>query len=195
MATDIDCAHRLGEIKDGKQTILMRFFARDVVDYLLRNKTRLKDTNIMLFEDMSYKDRMLLHALKARTLEVESAWYLAGKIWAKLRTGRKIQVNINDNLDDVLKGKGRPKQRRKKQVYKQPTVPSATTSPKQIVENDHPQSNGAIPKTTQAMNSITGEKSTPPQQGRNSPTIIIRDRLSEPRREIKPPPQIRHPAT
>ena len=135
VTSDIDCAHRLGDVVDGKQTILFRCFARDVVDYLLRNKTRLKNSNIMLFEDMSYKDRRLLHAIKERTLEVESAWYLAGKIWAKLRTGKKIKISINDDLDEVLKGKAKPK--RKRPAFKRRAPKTRTqTSPKQVNTGD-----------------------------------------------------------
>jgi hypothetical protein len=180
VATDIDSAHRLGEIKEGKQTIIMRFFARDVVDYLLRNKTRLKNSNIMLFEDMSYKDRTLLHALKERTLEVESAWYLAGKIWAKLRSGRKIHVTIIDDLNTVLRGKGKP---RKRKPYQRNTRrSSANTSPKEVETGE-----AGLPKSSEQTSTsriaearvspiIAALPSTPPEQ-----SIIVRDRLSQPR--------------
>jgi hypothetical protein len=39
---DIDCAHRVGRVVDFKQTLLVRFFARDLVQLLLRNKTNSK---------------------------------------------------------------------------------------------------------------------------------------------------------
>jgi hypothetical protein len=49
--SDVDCAHRLGHIKNGKQIILTRFFRRDLADHAIRNKKMLKGTGMAVFED------------------------------------------------------------------------------------------------------------------------------------------------
>ena len=36
--SDLDCAHRIGPVKDGKQAILIRFFRRNIVEDLMRQK-------------------------------------------------------------------------------------------------------------------------------------------------------------
>jgi hypothetical protein len=99
---DIDCAHRVGSIKDKKQTILVRFFRREIVDYILRSKKMLKNTSFSMFEDATGINKRLLRELKDRP-EVESAWIMGGKVWAKLHgRDRKMKISINDNLDYKL---------------------------------------------------------------------------------------------
>jgi hypothetical protein len=46
---DIDCAHHVGAVTDkGKQTMLVRFFARDLADDVMKHKRNLKGTGILI---------------------------------------------------------------------------------------------------------------------------------------------------
>ena len=71
---DIDCCHRLGDInKDGQQMILTRFFARDLVDIILRRKKNLKGSGLVCLEDSTWLNRALMKSLNARK-DVHSSW-------------------------------------------------------------------------------------------------------------------------
>ena len=100
---DIDCAHRVGYPgRDGAQTMLVRFFRREICEYLQRSKKMLKGRPIVMFEDTSYKNRQLLNALTNRA-EVESTWCIAGRVWAKLHHyPNKVKFSIIDDLDVKL---------------------------------------------------------------------------------------------
>ena len=96
---DIDCAHRLGEVKDGKQTLLIRFFRREIAENLLRSKKMLKGRGFLMFEDSSYLNRELLKALNRRP-EVENQWITGGRVYAKLQNcTKKVLFLITDDLD------------------------------------------------------------------------------------------------
>jgi hypothetical protein len=100
---DLDCAHRIGAVKSGKQAIMCRFFRRDLADMVLKVKKNLKGSGCVLFEDATRLNKQLVLDLKARP-EVESSWTMGGKVWAKLKgSGKKIKVSINDNLDYRLR--------------------------------------------------------------------------------------------
>ena len=96
--SDVDCAHRLGAIKNGKQIILTRFFRRDLADHAIRNKKMLKGTGMAVFEDSPQLSRDLMKELIGQP-EVESTWYIGGNVWAKLKNGpKKYKFSINDNV-------------------------------------------------------------------------------------------------
>jgi hypothetical protein len=48
---DVDCAHRVGKIYNGKQTMLIRVFSRNLTQHILLNKKNLKETQYVLYED------------------------------------------------------------------------------------------------------------------------------------------------
>jgi hypothetical protein len=100
---EMDTAHRLGPIKDGNQTILVRFFRREIVDIILNNKRMLKGETMSLTQDTTRRNRTLMWELSQRA-EVESSWNQSGSVWAKLHSNpNKVRVKITDNIDDVLK--------------------------------------------------------------------------------------------
>jgi hypothetical protein len=104
-AMDMDTAHRLGPIVDGKQTVLVRFFRRQVVEDILNSKRMLKGKNMSIFQDTTRKNRTLIWNLTQRA-EVEGAWCANGKVWAKLHEkNKKIRVSITEDLDKVLSKK------------------------------------------------------------------------------------------
>jgi hypothetical protein len=100
---EIDTAHRLGPItEEGNQTLLVRFFRRELVDYILSSKRMLKGKNASLFQDTTQKNRKLIFDLGKRP-EVESAWCSGVSIWAKLHSrNKKIKVGITSDLDSLL---------------------------------------------------------------------------------------------
>jgi hypothetical protein len=99
---DIDCAHRVGYPKDGKQTMLVRFFERDYVDVVLGKKTTLKNSTFVLFEDATMKDRKLTNKLNDHD-KVHSAWISNGTVWAKKsQDGDKFKVSFHDDIEILL---------------------------------------------------------------------------------------------
>jgi hypothetical protein len=98
---DLDCAHRIGVIKNHKQAILVRFFRRNFVEQLMKIKKNLKGKGVALLEDTSGRNKKLLKNLSDRS-EVESSWHVGGKVWMKLKAGgQKMRVHITDDIDDM----------------------------------------------------------------------------------------------
>jgi hypothetical protein len=95
--TDIDCAHRVGPVKDEKQTMLVRFYARDLTNLSVSKKSSLKGSDFILYEDATVKNRRLLNALKLMK-KFESVWILNGCVWIKKTGCEKQRVGIHDNL-------------------------------------------------------------------------------------------------
>jgi hypothetical protein len=100
---EIDTAHRVGPVnKEGNQTLLVRFFRRELVDYILTSRKLLKGKNASIFQDTTQKNRKLIFDLNKRP-EVEGVWCQAGFIWVKLHSKtQKIRVGITTNLDKLL---------------------------------------------------------------------------------------------
>ena len=98
-ADEMDCAHRVGRVTDGKQALLVRFFSRDIVDRILNAKSLTKDTVYSVFEDATFINRRLQYALQHHP-NFHSAWISNGTVWAKktLR-GDKFKVSIHANID------------------------------------------------------------------------------------------------
>ena len=100
---DIDCAHRIGAVKNGAQIILTRFFRRDITDHIMKCKKMLKGKPLVVHEDTTVLNRVLINDLNKRA-EVESVWTQSGKVWIKLvGSNKKMKININDNLDFKLR--------------------------------------------------------------------------------------------
>jgi hypothetical protein len=99
---DIDCAHRVGDVKKFKQTMLVRFFRREIVEFLLKTRKVLKKKGYVIHEDTSYQNRSLLNTLSDRP-EVEYAWCMGGKIFVKKHNSdQKIKISIIDDIDTKL---------------------------------------------------------------------------------------------
>ena len=60
---DIDCAHRVGPITNGKQPLLVQFFGRDHVDTLINERKRLKGSGYIIYEDSTSAARKLINGL------------------------------------------------------------------------------------------------------------------------------------
>jgi hypothetical protein len=95
---DLDCSHRVGEVKDNSQPMLVRCYSRDLVQTLLRNKSNLKGSDIMLHEDSTYLNRQ--HRLKLKDdPRVENSWLYNGSVWAKMTSNGKIaKFSLDDDI-------------------------------------------------------------------------------------------------
>ena len=201
ISTDIDCAHRLGAFKGKKQTILTRFFRRDLADHVVRNKKMLKGSTTVVYEDSPQLSRDLMKALKLIP-EVESTWYLGGKVWAKLKNGpKKYKFSINDNINTKVQKLYRmataalaqqtthrqpAQQRHPNDVYQAPMTPTANlngATPSILVQDAQPAQLGEI------------------QQPQNVPidelhdataTTVTTTTLQSPETRSHPIPPIRH---
>jgi hypothetical protein len=126
---EMDTAHRIGRVKDGKQTLLVRFFRRETVDFILGNKRMLKGEDLSCFQDTTRKNRTLIYDLNQRP-EVESAWCQGVTIWAKLHSSaNKFKVSITEDIDKAIhKGESTPK----------PTTNPPNSNPLPITSNSGP---------------------------------------------------------
>jgi hypothetical protein len=101
--TDLDCAHRVGYVtKTNKQTMLVRFHQRDLVDDLMSRKANLKNSGIILYDDMTHMNRLLLNKLNARD-DIVSVWTKNGAIWARpIAEGPKFKMQVGDDIEKKL---------------------------------------------------------------------------------------------
>jgi hypothetical protein len=99
---DLDCSHRVGEIKDHCQPMLVRCYSRDLVQTLLHSKSNLKGTEIMLHEDSTFLNRQLRLKLKADP-RVENSWMYNGAVWAKMVSNGKIaKFALDDDMYEKI---------------------------------------------------------------------------------------------
>jgi hypothetical protein len=128
LTSDIDCAHRVKNVNaDGNQPLLVKFFARDTVDYIMRHKKRLKGSEIAIYGDTTQKNRQMLHELNAR-VDIENSWCQSGKVWAKLATGKKMKFTVGDDLQKKISKK-------KRSSVEAPTAPIST------IQSEDPRTN------------------------------------------------------
>jgi hypothetical protein len=101
--TDIDCAHRVGYVTaTNKQTMLVRFFARDLADDVRSRMKNLKGSGMILYEDATSLNRTLLNRIKDRD-DVVSVWMANGKIWARpVINGPKYKIELGDNYEEKM---------------------------------------------------------------------------------------------
>jgi hypothetical protein len=105
---DIDCAHRVGAVKKGKQVLLVRFFRRQIAEDVSNCRKILKGKGVVVYDDTTALNRTLLFDLSKRA-EVVSSWCKSGVIWAKIHNKEeKVKISINDNIDQVLAKHYRP---------------------------------------------------------------------------------------
>ena len=97
---DIDAAHRVGRIRDGKQAIILKFFARDTKISVMEKRHKLKGTAFFVADDLTPKNSRLLNRLKNHP-DIESAWVMNGKIRAKTVSGLRITCDLFMDINDA----------------------------------------------------------------------------------------------
>jgi hypothetical protein len=164
-AKDIDCAHRVGYVEEGRQPMLIRFFARGLTELIISKRRKLKGTKFVIHEDGTYLNMQLLLDVKDSSL-IESAWQANGSIWGKTADGdKKIKFQLGDPIDDKIrfeldpnsiKRPPKPRRRRTKKPRQRSLLsgpsPPATTTPKEVA---HPNSSTSIHTRTPQIDQAT----------------------------------------
>ena len=96
---EIDCAHRVGVKRDGTQSMLVKFFRRDIVENILSKKKLLKEkkTKFVIHEDSTLPNRKLINRLHNHD-EIERAWLSRGTVWAVTKSEKKLKFDLYDDI-------------------------------------------------------------------------------------------------
>lgn len=95
----IDRVHRLGNIKNGKQQIIIKFVSYRDRATVLYNRKLLKGTGVYLTEDLT-AHRLGLLKKSQMDFGKENAWTMDGTIWVK-RNGKKYRVLSQKDLEGM----------------------------------------------------------------------------------------------
>lgn len=99
---DVDCAHRVGSIRNGSQPMLVKFFRRDFVESIISKRKQLKGTSYVIYEDSTLANRQLLNRLHNHPL-VTRSWLSRGSVWAVTEPNNKFKVRIFDDINDLIR--------------------------------------------------------------------------------------------
>jgi len=98
----IDIAHRLGVYRHGQdRAVIIRFHSRMDRLVVLRNRHRLRSTGYRVVEDLTQVNFRLLQRVKD-TAGPRNAWTRDGKVYARLESGRIVQVEEHTPLQDLF---------------------------------------------------------------------------------------------
>ena len=98
---DLDTAYRIGPIVNGNQTILARFFRRDLADHCVRNRKKLKEKNMAVIEDITRPNLLLLSQLKDHDA-IDKHWYYRGRVYGLTNDNLRVPFNILDDIDQQI---------------------------------------------------------------------------------------------
>ena len=98
---EIDCAHRVGPVRNDKQSMIVKVFKRDFIDNIIQNRKKLKASPYVIHEDSTLENRRLLNRLKNHD-NIDRAWLLRGTVWATTRDGKKFKVDIYDDINKKI---------------------------------------------------------------------------------------------
>lgn len=99
--SDIDRSHRIGpKIAGRTRSLIVKFATYRSRAMVIKQRRKLKDSGIVIREDLTKRNRELLKATNDHNL-TSSAWTLDGKVFAIItKTGRKQRIN---GLQDLAK--------------------------------------------------------------------------------------------
>ena len=92
---NIEAVHRLGAKKENQQTsrgIIVRFVSRRNRDSVFYAKRNLRDTGIVIAEDLTKKQYSLLNIVKDNMDLCKQAWTKKGQVFMKSQTGRIVHI-------------------------------------------------------------------------------------------------------
>ena len=104
MEKNLNVAHRVGKVVNGKQPILAVFYDRDVRQAVLKERSKLKGSGTSIGEDLCEANLRLLNRLQSEPYRdiIESAWYWNGKIKCKGKGSNTIiQVKYMDTKKQI----------------------------------------------------------------------------------------------
>ena len=102
--SDISKIHRINQRfpKPGKaRPIILRFVAHYHKRACILNRSKLKNTGIVIIEDLTQVNFGALNRAYNHEL-VDSAWSVEGKLFAKLKQGHIIRFRPFDNINDTI---------------------------------------------------------------------------------------------
>ena len=105
MNGDICAAHALSfgrfsqETGHKKSTILVKFLRSRDKFSVLRERKKLKGSEVSVHEDLTKKNLMLLQRVK-NDPTVEDAWYSGMSVWGK-RNGHRFKVGLYQSVNDA----------------------------------------------------------------------------------------------
>ena len=98
--TDIDIAHRLGNFeKDRERSVIVRFTRRSVRNEVIQNRKKLKDTPVIITDNLSPANMRLFYRLK-ELVGGRNVWSIEGKLFAKVGHGQTKRVDMG-NIDEI----------------------------------------------------------------------------------------------
>lgn len=105
--SDLEAAHRIGPIRRDDDTrprpIIVRFARRDRRYDVLSKRRDLENTGFSIFEDITRRNLLLLNRLR-NSPELESSWYVNGKVKAKHAITKQIRiVDLFGQINEVFK--------------------------------------------------------------------------------------------
>ena len=100
--TDREGATQKKGKKDSPRSIIVQFQSRSVRSDVLVNRSKLKGSGVSIGEDMTAKNLDKLQKVQDHSA-ILAAWYSNGKIFAHLKNGKKVNVNIHTNLDEFFR--------------------------------------------------------------------------------------------
>ena len=106
--SDIEVAHRSGKPatlgSDARpRPIIARLFSRRHRGEVLSVRKKLKGSGVSVGEDLTLANYKLLRSVSNHSATM-SSWSSGGKINARLKNGKKVRVDITDDVDKMLSG-------------------------------------------------------------------------------------------
>ena len=98
--TDIDIAHRLGNFEeDRERSVIVRFTRRSVKNELIQNRKKLKDTPVIITDNLCPSNMRIFYRLKD-LVGGRNVWSIDGKLFAKVGHGQTKRVDMG-NIDEI----------------------------------------------------------------------------------------------
>ena len=99
---EVEVAHRTGRFQaDGNRPIIVRLVSRKTRSGILINRKKLKGTKVVIAEDITHENLRLFR--QVRDLDcVSQAWARDGRIFAKSRKDKVMEVKLNTPVTEDL---------------------------------------------------------------------------------------------
>lgn len=99
---DLEASHRLGAKNPDKNSprgVIVRFINRKLKESVIKNRRKLKNTGVVVVEDLTDMNYKLLQRVKADPL-CENAWTINGKVTMKTKSGRIVKVHSASHMEE-----------------------------------------------------------------------------------------------
>ena len=102
--SDIEIAHRTGKPGSGDKPrpILVRLFDRKKRDEILANRKKMKNKGLVIAEDLTFANYRVYSAA-AKHSACMNAWTSNGKIFAKMKNGQVLKLDMHTDVSETFK--------------------------------------------------------------------------------------------